>query len=59
VAKIQKSDVKIYPDVSEILRAKERRRKELSKLPIEEKLALAEKLRDAAKLLRNSKRIEK
>lgn len=59
MAKIQKSDVKIYPDVSEIFRAKERRRKELAKLPIEEKLAMAEKLRDAALLLRNSKRIEK
>jgi hypothetical protein len=59
MAIIQKSDAKIYPDVSEIFRAKEKRRKELAKLPIEEKLAMAEKLRDAAKLLRNSKRIEK
>jgi hypothetical protein len=59
MAEVPKSDVKTYPDVSEIFRAKERRRKELAKLPIEEKLAMAEKLRDAAKLLRNSKRIEK
>jgi hypothetical protein len=59
MAEIPKSDVKIYPDVSEIFRLKEKRRKELAKLPIEEKLAMAEKLRDAAKLLRNSKRIEK
>jgi hypothetical protein len=59
MAEIQKPDVKIYPDVSKIFRAKEARRKELAKLLIEEKLAMAEKLRDAAKLLKNSKRIEK
>lgn len=59
MAEVPKPNVKIYPDVSEIFRAKEKRRKELAKLPIEEKLAMAEKLRDAAKLLRNSKRIEK
>jgi len=52
MAEIPKLDLKIYPDVSDIFRAKERRRKELAKLPIEEKLAMAEKLRDAAKLLR-------
>lgn len=59
MAKVRKPDVKIYPDVSEIFRAKEKRRKELARLPIEEKLAMAEKLRDAALLLRKSKRIEK
>lgn len=59
MAKIPKPDVKIYPDVSGIFRAKEARRKELAKLPVEEKLAMAAKLRDAAILLKNSKRIEK
>jgi len=57
MAEIPKSEVKIYPDVSEIFRGKERRRKELAKLPIEEKLAMAENLRDAAKILKNSKKL--
>jgi hypothetical protein len=44
MAKVQKSDVKIYPDVSEIFRAKERRRKELANLPIEEKAGHGEEI---------------
>lgn len=59
MAEIPKPNVKIYPDVSEIFRGKEKRRKERASLPIEEKLAKAEKLRDAARVLKNSKRITK
>lgn len=59
MAEIPNSNIKIYPDVSDIFRAQDERRKERAKLPIEEKLAMAEKLRDAARVLQNSKRVDK
>ena len=55
MAKVQGSEVKVYPDISELPQAKERRRQKAAQMPIEEKLAWAEKLRDAVRLIKRSK----
>jgi hypothetical protein len=41
--------MKRYPDVSELLALKEARRKAVAKLPIEEKVEIANRLRKLAK----------
>ncbi len=57
MAKIQKSDVKEYPDVSKLFRSKEKRRVEFAKLPIEEKLERSKKIRDAMAMIKRSTRV--
>lgn len=59
MAEIPKNPVKIYPDITDILRRKEERRKELAQRPIEEKLATVERMKKAAKLIKNSRKITK
>ena len=42
-----------YPDVSELLVLKEARRKRLAALPVEEKMAIADRLRRLGEEMRN------
>lgn len=57
MAKIQNDPVRKYPDIAEIIQAKEKRRKELAKLPISEKIEIMSKMKEASLLIKNSKRI--
>jgi hypothetical protein len=57
VAEIPKNGIKVYPDITEILKRKEERRKELARKPIEEKLAVATRLKNAAKVIKNSEKV--
>ena len=59
MAKIPESDLIRFPDISEALKAKEERRKELAKLPVAKKLKMVTKLRDSSRMLKASRRIEK
>lgn len=57
MAEISNNSMKIYPDISRLLDAKEKKRKELAKRPIAEKLEMATKMKNAAMLIKNSERI--
>jgi len=46
--------MKIYPDITPILEAKVRRRRELAKLSFEEKIAIVNKMRELTKQIRQS-----
>jgi hypothetical protein len=47
---------KSYPNVTELLKAKEERRRELARLPPVEKFAIAKKMREFGERLRNARK---
>lgn len=55
MAKVSRSNVKQYPDISHQLKEKDDRRKQLAKLPVETKLRMVAKMRDAQMVLHAAK----